>query len=41
MAVQGYHSLSGIGVEALTGFVFSDSANPRLGAPFISSVVKA
>lgn len=37
VAVQGYHSLSGIGVEALTGFV-SAFANPRLGAPFISSV---
>ncbi len=37
VAVQGYHTLSGIGVEALTGFI-SAFANPRLGAPFISSV---
>lgn len=37
VAIQGYHSLSGIGVEALTGFI-SAFANPRLGAPFISSV---
>jgi len=37
LAVQGYHTLSGIGVEALTGFI-SAFANPRLGAPFISSV---
>jgi phospholipid/cholesterol/gamma-HCH transport system permease protein len=37
VAVQGYHTLSGVGVEALTGFI-SAFANPRLGAPFISSV---
>ncbi|HET6733506.1 ABC transporter permease [Mycobacterium sp.] len=37
IAVQGYHSLSGIGVEALTGFV-SAYLNVRLVSPLIAGI---